>query len=1172
MANPIKALLPMVKRGDSKKPPETIVVDALTQGKRVLYVAQRKEQLQRVGRFLNEQGLQPLSITITDPNGVPGAAILDHLNRNRTTQQQRIEAKLPPSDYDVLFAPESSALLNQPIPPMNKSMKQMLQAFYEAQDFRLLAYLPPDPLNTTPEEYARLQKAAPVLGEVLTTFQKIRTCMEEARLLTPDGKQPEVSLALQELQTFLRQPELPAALLNPTTRKRARTLLQEILGELQEIEAAQAAPIEAKPKDDAAPEEPVLIDPHTPEILVTSCRKDLSVALQRLEHLDMGHYAEDANYMRLLADSDAANQTLLKLLDELEDQYNQVGRTLSISAGLERLEDAHKLNQLCTLLNTRTEPLHADWLRGGGLSRIRAQLDRVRGQLAQKAELQEQLSATWKPSILSVPRDVLSGMIENPDVNADTLENTRLSDDASKAQSLLTQVEPMQQAIAEAMTLLRMPGTDNLQLAQQLQRILTLLYSSHLTNARWLDVEGLRSILPLLNECETEATSLKTDREAILQDWQPDLFHLDVTGMRERAKGLFSTKLKQPDLNTLHSVYRRGGELPPQTQLLELLRRVEKLQKDIASVESKGMSLRYYFGSRFQSLDTDWSSLRKEINEAFSLPTFFRDNRIPNDTMRAMQLVIEDSSLANKAKNLAVKMSQNKISSLSAKLSNTLLLSQYEPDTSLGRDVMPQLREIVRRPGKWSALVEQLRLSLKTGSLSRQRISMLLVDLKSIDQVSAWFPQNRAVHEELFGHAFTEEDSDWDALNPGLAFAGEVASHFEGKALTDEMCRAIAGIDRTKLSPLNRSRLTSEHLDQIAALVRNIFPQGTAVEQLPLTRIRLQLLSRTRAASSITSIATQLDRYLWERTLNPRELLSALEQLEAQLERKKPTTQTLQKARSLFGIMDLLIEVKSRSPQQQLMQLLGLKPTDQEPNWRKFAGRLDTLEEYLSANRVVITDEILHRAMSDPSERSALEKIYTRLNSLHTTLPKNYRENYTCPGILALLFALQREEEIPADMLHTFECNFTLRWLAHAWAKHFPEEGKRLPAYLGRLHRLKTPEGQAEVMQLLQTKTYRHFQQSPSVVMHELLPQLQQAQKVKQSSGKDFSLKEVFHLVPALVSGTAPCMLLTQQAATHLLDNEVYRFDVIVLDGSAAFARKKPQPVWLEGGEVICLP
>ena len=323
-------------------------------------------------------------------------------------------------------------------------------------------------------------------------------------------------------------------------------------------------------------------------------------------------------------------------------------------------------------------------------------------------------------------------------------------------------------------------------------RVLNMIADAPYMEAAWFDARKNAESVPLIREAMAHSALIRSLTEEILRDWEPSAFSIDAEGMLSRFKmeyvGLFHT-LKygyKEDIRMLRLHAKSVGGKFDEASVVDFLQKLKNLNAEKAWLDEKNEELNAALGSQYRRENTEWSRIPESMAKALEIVKEFPYSAIPNETIEAMIWISRNMQLLGEVRQIAEKLSDEKIDRIETDIRNSRYINCYTSDSDLSEAVLPQIDSFIKNCDIQKEHAVRLAEAKKNGALTCEDISALLPRLTVIKEETAWFEEHKDTYAELFGEAYQKDECDWTAILNGYETVERIAALF-GKSVPESV-------------------------------------------------------------------------------------------------------------------------------------------------------------------------------------------------------------------------------------------------------------------------------------------------------------------------------------------------------------------------------------------------
>ena len=533
---------------------------------------------------------------------------------------------------------------------------------------------------------------------------------------------------------------------------------------------------------------------------------------------------------------------------------------LALQLGLEvptLIAGADWLLETCKLLK-QCPGVEGHWIIGSNLDEITLECERYRDLSRTYQENLSVLASLYTSDFLSLPSGLRGQLKASLDELASHLRRS-VEDDAGFlanrtsilewAQDLSVRVENWVRDGESLQQSLGLQDGLNVRRLGQLVRIAQICQSEDRPDESWFQITKLRDVSQSLPSVRENFEKRNRERRAVLTEYEPGIFELDVKSLIEKFSGPYSSffRIFRPGYYKARRQVRRlrkSGKLP--SSIVLDLRRVQS-HKDFETQLVSNFSLyKELFGVCFRGFETDFGRVNRALSGANELLDLAGVQPVPNQFIRqasAQGLAALDlRNVANRLKQ-SLDESEKKLSAV----------KQYLPSDLWDGSGLPLEEKPLTDLKLWSgqlenALGQVCELSGHVLSCARSaehftcgRVIVDLDRLSEVRKIESEIAGESEYLKERFGARFEGVETSWEQVLEAVQWASRFKVQMGSRALPDLMLHLVViGKDKAPDSgslevALNRIKAAFDNL------TRNFNKGYPAVGGTPLEQLEFSL-------------------------------------------------------------------------------------------------------------------------------------------------------------------------------------------------------------------------------------------------------------------------------------------------------------------------------------------
>ena len=346
---------------------------------------------------------------------------------------------------------------------------------------------------------------------------------------------------------------------------------------------------------------------------------------------------------------------------------------------------------------------------------------------------------------------------------------TNLSDDGllpnareirMRAVNLKEQLISLQGTSAEVAKMLNAPEADSLPALRRTGAVISAVLTVKNAKKEWFDQQIQKRLCEWLEMAKSHADAVDAVEQALLEEWEKELFLLDHNAILTRYKTdytgffrIFKSSYKV-DKNAIRACSRKVLKKIDDSDAVALLQKLKQRGEHLDWFEDQLEEARSIFGEIYRGRLTDWDTLSSNIQSIDRLVTVF-EGRVPD---RIIALACDEQADASKRKllsELADKFKEEAISKLQGHLCDVLGVSFADREWT--SHIYPQLDLLV------SACDDIAEVTAQVSALALREISAGDVRQHLLDIVKT---SDTLEQLALAGKSCRDKFGDWLPSNP----------------------------------------------------------------------------------------------------------------------------------------------------------------------------------------------------------------------------------------------------------------------------------------------------------------------------------------------------------------------------------------------------------------------
>lgn len=1178
-----------------------IIVEALADGKKVLFVSEKAAALQVVLKRLTEAGLSEFCLSLHNYKANK-KEIIESIGANLSLPQEypkdSILHELTELFYDQKHLDQYVEELHKDIEPLGESIYVVYGKLSKLNEASVVEFTLEKPTEVTREQHAALHycvsafekalhnldgplsanpwrdAAVPASGQAFKTefLNKTEPISETLDTLADsvqsfnetyhthlDTSWSGVGSGIAEIKEALELPAFPDLPHDPDTLH----------------DALAIAETEKRTRDEFTK----ALEENRRQFADRILDESMQDWLSNIEHAQerlarTGHIRTQAP-LASVSETAAALDRIFPSLHTLAREYAQANRLAGL-IGSDTFSNAAALHKSFSLLRSAPLPLQQYWFDGAVNARASEMVKKAAQHANAHASHRAKITANWQESIFSLDTAGLQQHFSpayaplcSDDAHCPIEE--RLESAVNHAEALRETVHTLMAPYEQATNLLCLPPQYTLQHIAVVSELLKLTSTISDLDAAWFDMHQNQTFRSLASDACFHQKQVQKRTGEILQDWDAESLTLDANAILSRFRTDYVGILYrlQPayreDMRTLRGLYKHIGTSLNDAAAIRFLETLTVLNREKAWFHAQSESLTTTFGQRNRGLDTHWEKLAADILTASRIVELFPYGNIPAETVAALEAIVSDRHLSGIARQLAGELSAKKIAQLKSVLAALPYVGKVNDDTSLQEDILAKIQPFLENCAAQKTDLAQLRALSGKSSIDYADISSLLEDLAAMEQERRWFDDCRGPLSALLGSAYTGCESDWGNITDSIRCAASLAALFGPsgvpRCLLETACSN--GAELPDCSALSEGSITALQAD-LAAL----FPE-IDFETVSISRDLIpQLTAFRQTAQKIADLSRQIMPYVTDS--------SSLDTVAAAL----PKVAALKKKRE---------ELLSRKDA--LTRLFGCRYAGLDTDWDAILAELHAIEAFAQQEHPVLGAEFAKLSTGDPDCTArmlgALQQISDTYESLRSgvdyfsalfpdadllTLPLpelkhrclacrndfgalNKWLDYTetkaeCDklGLVSFTDAIARLDYSVTDVTAAFERGFYTQWLTHAVSGVPAVQNFRRRVHEQHLEKFNHLDKKQFTLsrdriraKIISTFPDPHQIARPSSELGILRHEMEKQRRI-------MPLRKLFQKIPHLLLTLKPCLMMSPLSVAHFLEAGAYDFDMVIFD------------------------
>lgn len=416
------------------------------------------------------------------------------------------------------------------------------------------------------------------------------------------------------------------------------------------------------------------------------------------------------------------------------------------------------------------------------LSSVRVLADEAAAHQTKLKQLTEQVLSAWEPGILMIDSVAMLNRFKTEHIGFFHKMKAAYKEDIKQmrllSKSVGAQIEDT--AIVAVLQLLGEIKTEQQWFLENAERFSTQLPTHyHGEDTDWGMVD--REITRIADEARKHQTFLNEKKDRILEKWDSAVLETDPTEILRRFREEYTENyritndLYKQDIHYLMGYSKHIGEKLTGAAAVELLSAVKDVSTEKAWYQDNDARLRENFKRNYVGLDTDWDKVIRGIHVAADVATQIPGSAIPEETIRSILAVLEDSEKESDVQRLSNALEEDRILECAGDVQKALAAPELPLKLSLKSVVLPGLHNVKAQEERISSLITVLDEARRDGASHYQNIKELADTIDAMLNEMNWFIGNTLQFEE------TSEELSKRTIAQQMEFASVISERYAGE-------------------------------------------------------------------------------------------------------------------------------------------------------------------------------------------------------------------------------------------------------------------------------------------------------------------------------------------------------------------------------------------------------
>ena len=679
------------------------------------------------------------------------------------------------------------------------------------------------------------------------------------------------------------------------------------------------------------------------------------------------------------------------------------------------------------------------------------------------------------------------------------------------------------------------------------------------------EIEAAKRIVKanvLLREAAQRAASLSDTEQAILKDWEPSVFDIDIDGMLARFKteyiGLFH-KAKasyKDDIRTLRLNAKAVGAKIEEDTVIAFLQRLKQYTEEKKWFDDQQAALAATLGDLYIGVKTDWNLVSSKAVDA---------QRVYN-ALPLLEEAVRRSSIIEESKNRILEHWESTIFSVDA-------------DNILTRFRIEYVDSFFDNKRSYEKDLETLRLHSKSADnkIDSDAAIQSLQNVRDAKSERQWFADNKTRLASAMGNYYRGEATEWSRVRDSVTIALKIADLFPYDSIPDATIAALLRIVESMQLSGDARRLSGALFDDAIDLVDRSLKDSPYVSDY------------TEGADLFKDIMPQIRSFIDD----------CASQKDVAAELRTTKIDGILTYDDIKALVQDLMAIENESAwfddhQDEFQALFADAYRDASSNWDGIRKGIKTADNLTKMFDQGVPDAVIDLACADDNDG---DTVYTNAAKLSELIGKaepklsafmdqfdestfqsrlmqdifDIAERYDAcmngfgelnkwldyvetrnecnkHGLSSFTAQIAAADNTISDVQAAFEKSFYTQWLNLQLEKVPPVQ----------MFRRRVHEERSERFVKLDATQYDISRRSIRKRIIETYPQQNQATKAgselsilrreMEKKRRIMPLRKLFHSIPKLLLDLKPCLMMSPLSVAYFLEANAYQFDMVIFD------------------------
>ncbi|MDR1796557.1 MAG: DUF3320 domain-containing protein [Clostridiales Family XIII bacterium] len=412
--------------------------------------------------------------------------------------------------------------------------------------------------------------------------------------------------------------------------------------------------------------------------------------------------------------------------------------------------------------------------------------------------------------------DTIRGMGQHQGMPAAGIVD-RIREIHADAKGALEKVPAIRSSLAEITEILGTTAPDSIQAAAQHGAVARALTAAPQIRREWFEQAVFPQVRQALSDAAAHSASILSRKQAVLCQWEPELFRLDIEQMLGRFKTDYNGVFKRlggryrADIKSLKALSKTAGKRLGYEEAIALLQEAKDIHTEMRWFDDNEPLLRRCFGEAFFGLETDWGSIGKGVEAVSLLQALYPLGMAPQPVVEIAVDKPAHMDAYAKLASIAEALSENSIAGISAKAAPYFAPGRAVDALSLADSIAPALASVSEASASVIRALDAVGIHCKS-PLGPSELLGALQDVSYFRAAQASLEESDQKNKILFAERFGGLETDWDsiladlsavhaffisewAVAPNEPFAWKVCGN---PAAREEFCGSVENLARQK--------------------------------------------------------------------------------------------------------------------------------------------------------------------------------------------------------------------------------------------------------------------------------------------------------------------------------------------------------------------------------------